>query len=462
MRRIPIRIRLTIAFAGIMALVLTATGLFLYVRLGADLDQTIDQGLRSRAGDIAALVQQEDPALNAARTRVAEQANGFAQVLDTRGHVVDGTSRARRRALLTPSELRRARNRTLVVQRGPLPGLDRSSRLLATPVGAKARQLVIVVGASLEDRDDALRNLGTLLVIGGPVALLLASLAGYGLAAAALRPVDSMRARAAAISATEPGRRLPVPPASDEIGRLGQTLNDMLSGLEAALARERTFVADASHELRTPLAILRTELELALRRGRSREELEAALRSAAEETDRLAQLAEDLLVITRADQGRLPVRKVDLEADELLSRVRERFLARAVERERALDVESADGLRFQGDPVRLEQALGNMVDNALRYGTGRVALGARKGDGTVALHVTDQGSGFPSDYIQTAFERFTRADPARGRGGAGLGLAIVEAIAEAHGGAIGAANRRGGGADVWLTVPDGLSGDRPS
>ncbi len=108
--------------------------------------------------------------------------------------------------------------------------------------------------------------------------------------------------------------------------------------------------------------------------------------------------------------------------------------------------------------MRLEQALGNMVDNALRYGTGRVALVARKRPATVALHVTDQGSGFPSDYIETAFERFTRADPARGRGGAGLGPAIVEA----HDGAVGAVNRQEGGADVWLTVPDGLSGHWPS
>ena len=155
---------------------------------------------------------------------------------------------------------------------------------------------------------DALRNLAGTLLIGGPIALLLASLAGYGAAAAALRPVERMRRRAAEIQAAEPGTRLPVGPADDEIGRLGETLNLMLERLEAAFARERTFVADASHELRTPLAILKAELELALREGRSVEELEAALRSAAEETDRLVQLAEDLLVIARVEQGRLPIR----------------------------------------------------------------------------------------------------------------------------------------------------------
>jgi two-component system, OmpR family, sensor kinase len=145
---------------------------------------------------------------------------------------------------------------------------------------------VTVVGASLEDRASALRKLGTLLLIGGPAALLLASLAGYGVAAAALRPVESMRRRAAEISAGGRGARLPVPSARDEVTRLGETLNAMLARLEAGFEREQAFVADASHELRTPLAILKTEIELALRRARTVDELEAALRSAGEESDR--------------------------------------------------------------------------------------------------------------------------------------------------------------------------------
>src|SRR5215204_3338845 len=138
-----------------------------------------------------------------------------------------------------------------------------------------------------------------------------------------------MRARAAKIEASDRGARLPVPPADDEIGRLGKTLNAMLDRIEAAFARERTFVADASHELRTPLAILKTELELALSRGRTNEELTEALRSASEETDRLVALAEDLLVIARSDQGRLPIRAEELRAAELLERVRDRHAPEA-------------------------------------------------------------------------------------------------------------------------------------
>jgi two-component system OmpR family sensor kinase len=231
----------------------------------------------------------------------------------------------------------------------------------------------------------------------------------------------------------------------------------MLDRLDAAFARERAFVADASHELRTPLAILRTELELALRGDREREDLEAAIQSAAEETDRLSALAEDLLVIARADQGQLPIRRQSLYADDLLETLARRFAARTTAEQRRLLADPAPGVQFDGDPVRLEQALANMIENALRYGRGPIRLSAEPSDGTVALHVRDEGPGFPPEFLPSAFERFSRADEARSRGGTGLGLAITAAIATAHGGRAGAANAAGGGADVWLELPDGRS-----
>jgi signal transduction histidine kinase len=296
---------------------------------------------------------------------------------------------------------------------------------------------VLVVGTAIDDRNDALRTLAILLLVGGPVMLLLASAAGYGAAAAALRPVERMRRQAAAM--TEPAGRLPVGPADDEIGRLGTTLNAMLARLEDAYARERAFVADASHELRTPLAILKAELELALRSGRSPDELEAALRSAAEETDRLVRLAEDLLVIARVEEGRLPMRPVPLDAAAVLGRFG--------------PADTPAGLTVRADPERLDQALRNLVDNARRHGGGHVELAAERVNGSVELHVRDHGPGFPPAFLDSAFERFTRADPARARGGTGLGLAIVDVIARAHGGAAGASNRAGGGADVWISLP---------
>lgn len=166
-------------------------------------------------------------------------------------------------------------------------------------------------------------------MIGGGGALLIATAIGWWVAGAALRPVERMRHEAAAISADEPGRRLPIPDTEDEIARLGTTLNQMLERLEQMLERERRFVDDASHELRTPLGILRTELELALRRARSRKDLEAALRSAAEESERLTTLAEDLLVLARSDRGRLPVRKENVDVARLADEAVTRFDTRA-------------------------------------------------------------------------------------------------------------------------------------
>jgi signal transduction histidine kinase len=226
----------------------------------------------------------------------------------------------------------------------------------------------------------------------------------------------------------------------------------MLGRLESALARERRFVSDASHELRTPLSALRTELELALRRERTPEELEAALRSAAEETDRLSQLAEDLLVLARADGGKLPVRLEQLSAKEVLDGVRERYARRAADVKRPLELRVEDGLSVSVDRLRVEQALGNLVENALRHGGGTILLEGRSVDGRVELHVQDEGAGFASDFIADAFEPFSRGDPARASHGAGLGLAIVEVIARAHGGTAHVANVDGG-ADVWLDLP---------
>jgi two-component system, OmpR family, sensor kinase len=458
--RLPIRVRVTLAFAGAMALVLAAMGLFLVLRLGAELDRAIEQGLRSRAADVAALVRGEGAGLAAsARSPLTEEDESSAQIVDGDGRIVDSTADVRGVPLLPAADLTRARRRTIIVGERRVRGLDEPVRVLATPVRGADERLVVVVAAALDDRHDAVRNLARLLLIGGPAALLLASLAGYGAAAAALAPVERMRRRAAAIGPGEPGRRLPVPPARDEVGRLGATLNDMLARLEAAFARERTFVADASHELRTPLAILKAELELARRRGRTADELYAALDSAAEETDRLVQLAEDLLVIARADQGKLPIRPEARAAGELLAAVRERFAGRAGEQGASIAHDPAGDLVLEADPLRVEQAVGNLVDNALRHGGGAVRLRAEGAGTMVRLLVADDGPGFPPGLAGSAFERFTRGDSARGRaGGAGLGLAIVAAIAHAHGGGVGARDVPGGGAEVWLEVPQGAPG----
>jgi signal transduction histidine kinase len=268
-----------------------------------------------------------------------------------------------------------------------------------------------------------------------------------------------MRRRASAVSATAPGR-LPVPPSRDEISRLATTLNEMLERLETSFEHERRFVADASHELRTPLALLRTEIEVTLRRPRSAAELETTLRSAAEETERLSRLAEDLLLIARADSGSLPIRREPVAAEDVLARVAARYAGAGSQAGRSVVAEET-GVVLEADPDRLVQALGNLVDNALAHGAGSVTLFAYERGDAVELHVADDGKGFPDEFLPRAFDRFSRADEARGRGGTGLGLSIVDLIATAHGGSAGASNRSGGGADVWVSLPRALEHPDP-
>jgi signal transduction histidine kinase len=451
--RLPIRLRLTLAFALAMAAVLTATGVFLYLRLASSLDEIIDEGLQTRAAELAPVAARGASRLDEGGSATADPDENLAQVLDSEGRVVDATPQIGPRPLLSTQERADALRRGgLSLDRREVEGAEGSFRLLARPVDGPAGGLV-VVGAALDERDEALNGfLGELFLI-GPVALVLAGLLGYAVATAALRPVDSMRAEAAAISGAEPGRRLPLPRAGDEVFRLGETLNAMLDRLESALERERSFVANASHELRTPLALLKAELELALRRPRSGSELEHALRSAAAETDRLAQLAEDLLVLARSDEGTLPLRATPVAGQDVVDRVVDRFAQRAKTSSRSITSDVPDDVSLLADAPRLEQAVGNLVDNALRHGRGAIQLSVVERNGMGELHVVDEGEGFAPDFLPRAFERFSRADEARAGSGTGLGLAIAQVIARAHGGSAHAANRPGGGADVWLRIP---------
>jgi signal transduction histidine kinase len=319
--------------------------------------------------------------------------------------------------------------------------------MLAVPVDRG----VLVVGATRENRSETLSSLRDAFLIGGSTALILSALGGYVLAGAALRPIEAMRRRAAEISTSSLHERLPVPAADDEVARLGQTLNAMLTRLEDGLERERRFVADASHELRTPLAMLRTELELALRRSRTPEELEQSIRSAAEETDRLSRIADDLLLLARAEQGKLPLRAEPTDLVDVLETVQTRFEARAELESRPLSVEIDDSPVARVDRLRIEQALGNLVDNALRHGEGAITITAATRDSTTELHVLDEGPGFPGGFGHKAFEPFSRANPSGD--GSGLGLAIVATIVRAHDGEVGTVARTGGGADVWIRLP---------
>jgi heavy metal sensor kinase len=445
-RRLPIRVKLALISTGVMSLVMVGVGLFLYFRFEDELDTSIDQALSSRA--VAAAVLSSHP--NSGLIAELSREEGFGELVAPSGRVLTSTGDVRRRMLIPQSRLAEARRRTIYFELKHVQNIANHARLIARPVYPGGP--IVVVGTTLKDRERANESLARTLLIGVPLALLLASIAAVGVAAGALRPVEQMRSRAATISAAETDARLPLPEARDEIRRLGETLNEMLARLQAAFVRERAFVADASHELRTPLAILKTELELAARSPRSNAELTAAVHSAVEEVDRLSRLAEDLLVLARADDGRLPVRAEEQPLEPLVRAVADAFEAQARADGRDITVDAPAGLEAPVDAMRIRQALGNLVENALRHGAGDVHGHALRANGAVELHVVDHGSGFPDDFLPLAFERFTRGDPARARGGTGLGLAIVEAIARGHGGSVHARNTVGG-SDVWLVVP---------
>jgi len=410
-----------------MLMMLASAALFVYLRLRADLDERIDTSLASR---VAGLVEpQREPGLSGVALEDPEES--FVQLITPSGVVLD-TVGALQGAALSAAEARQARAKPLILERD-LPGIDGRVRLLAQSATGEGAAIV-VVGQSLVDRNDALSNVVSSFAVGGAFAIILASVIGYLLATTGLAPVEAMRRRAREVSLVAGDEGLPLPVAQDEIRRLGETLNEMLARLRAAFERESRFVADASHELRTPIAIIKTELEGALQVVGTDATVRASLVAAVEECDRLGQLAEDLLVIARAADGQLPIRPEPTEVGALLNAVRDRFADRAGRRGRGIRIGDGQDLELTVDPIRMRQALGNLVENALRHGDGEIRLEARRCADGIEIDVSDDGAGFLPDFTERAFERFSRGDRSRSGAGVGLGLAIVQTIAQAHGG----------------------------
>lgn len=432
MSRLPILVRLTAAFAAATLLMLAAAAGFVYLRLRADLDDGVDANLRARATAAATALTDGS---SVAAVAVEDPEESFAQVLSAGG--VLATAGSPVGAAITPAEVGEVLvggpDHGLVVERG-LPGIDGTARILVIRHDTGTGPVVIAVGQSLRDRDEALSSVVTSFLVGGVGALVVASMAGYALARAGLAPVEAMRLRASEISASDDVAELPLPAARDQIRRLGETLNDMLGRLHRSYERERRFVDDASHELRTPLAVIQTDLEGALLVGGHRAEVRAALESALEETHRLARIAEDLLVLARAAGGELPLSRRPVSVPTVLTWVQGRFAGAARASQRSIRVDAPAGLTLHADEDRLRQVLTNLVDNALRHGAGDLTLSAQAVDGGVRILVRDEGAGFPDWFAPRAFQRLTRADPNHRGSGAGIGLAIVRTVVEAHGG----------------------------
>jgi signal transduction histidine kinase len=466
-----LRARLCVAFT-LTSVLVTVGGSLLFVSvLDAGLASNLDNTVVGRAQTIAGALDGvgtpdlPDPLLNSSTRGISQAtADTFAVVRWPSGAIVTATGAPAPRIDL-PAQFRTIRGGQLLKTTLEVGG--ERYRVAALGVRRPDGVWLAISGASRRSSEQTIQDLTNALLVAGPVLVLLVAVGSWVLAGAALRPVERMRRDAAAAAGT--GReRLAVPNTEDELARLAVTLNELLERLGASLARQQDLVADAGHELRTPLAILRTELELASRPGRSYEELADAVEHAAIEVDRLSQLAEDLLFLARADGHGALVRPQPTDVSGVLTASARSARAAADTSGVDLQVEVGPTLTATLDPGAVRRAIDNMLSNAIEYaplGSTPPWAGAAvtltcvvSADGrSLTISVSDTGPGFPQEFLPHAFDRFRRADPARshshGQRGAGLGLAVVREIAEAHGGSAEARNQPGGGARVSVTLP---------
>jgi signal transduction histidine kinase len=458
-----IRLRLAVVFSVAAAIVFTLGSWLFVAELSSSLMSSIDSQLATQLAQAGRYVPSEDRPAAAAQGSPAP-GEYVVQVVDSAGRVVGRSTDAGTTPMLTTAELSQARHGRLALTTSDE---GERERVTAKPL-AGHRGWVAIAGVSLEAFDGTLRDVTRGLLIAGAVTVAAAGLGAYGLARAALSPVERLRREVAALSERDQAPGVQVPRTRDEIAALARTMNQLLARLQRALARQRALVADASHELRTPFAVLRGELELAGRPGRSREELAAAVARASEETARLARITEQLLLLARSDEDKIALRMERTDIAALLARSAEQAASRASAAGVSIEVTAPAGLVADIDPDRIREAVDNLVDNALRFAPAGtpIVLAAGTAGQDLVLDVGDAGPGFPADFLPHAFERFRRPDSGRARseGGAGLGLAIVSAIASAHGGRAVARNRPEGGAVVALELPGaaGLAPSRPT
>jgi len=467
---VPIRARLTLLCVVAALVVLAAVGLVFVVQLRTGLDHNLDLMLRSRAETAITQVTGAEGSdfQDSGTGSLLCTTDAFAQVLGSSNQVLAASDGQRPGSLLSAAQRSSAATRPLTFDtvltlpagsgRAAGDGGPEAVRLLAAPAGRTGK--VVVVGTSREVVDAAVSRARRQLLQLGSLVLLLAGAGAYLLGRAALRPVELMRAQAEELQSGDASVGLAVPRTRDELSRLATTMNALLSRLHGALERERGFVADAGHELRTPLTVLKGELELAQRPGRTEQQLRATVGVAAQETERLIRLSEDLLLLAAAQQEQF-LRLANTDLAQLVRVAVAAAQGLAGRRDVILLAVPHDAVRARADADRVRQALDNLIINALRYApvrsVVRVAVGGD--EASVCLWVSDDGPGFPPEFLSQAFERFQRADPARVRAdlgqdaaGTGLGLAIVRGIAVAHGGSVQAVNRPGGGAEVSFTL----------
>ena len=452
----PIRWRLALVVV-VAAAVAAAVGGWLFVStLSSRLHDSLVAELQVRAETLSQQLQVAGPSPSSVSGQAPDlsDSQSVTQVLDQHGAVVATSGLDSSVHLAVPRQVEAARHGVTVATHR-LPGSSSDWLILAAPASDQ-KPYIVVVGASLSTVESAVSQVERVVVIGGLLGVLVAGLTAWLLAGASLAPVERMRRQVAEMSTSDTESQLRVPESRDEIASLAVTLNDLLARLQEALQHQRAFVAAAGHELRSPLAILKTELELAGRPGRSADELRVAVDEAAEETDRLVHLAEDLLLLAQSDEPAGFVRPKETDLVELVERIVDGYQARARSVGVAVTLFGPSALVARVDALRLRQAIENLLDNALRFAPdgSAIAVRLRRGDG-VTVSVADEGPGFDPSFVPEAFDRFSRRDQARqsDSGGTGLGLSIVQAIVKAHGGSVEITTGLTRGAVVTLRLP---------
>jgi signal transduction histidine kinase len=426
-----VRVRAAIGSVVLVGLVLVGAS----IAFGALLRRSLVNGVRTTvevlAADVAAEVEAGDisedklPALE-------DEEDALVQIVDQDQQVVVASEEIDDAAPIALAIPPGQREVVRILERPPFED-DDDFVVLARAVNSD-RAEVVYVASTLEDVDETLGSVTRGLILGVPIVLLAVGATTWYVVGRALRPVETMRAEVAEISATALDRRVPEPPIDDEIGRLAKTMNVMLDRLQVAHDRQRRFVADASHELRSPLASTRAQLEVGLSQG-EQADWPTTVGDVLGEHHRMERLVDELLFMARVADGAGNVRRVPVDLDDLVLSEVARLRGRGGVN---VDISGVSAGRVSGDPDHLAQVVRNLLDNAERHAATSIWVELSTSGPTVELIVADDGDGIPVEDRERVFERFTRLDAARARqdGGAGLGLAIARAVVESHGGRI--------------------------
>jgi signal transduction histidine kinase len=437
-----VRVRTTLAALLVVGVAMVVGGVMLVAVLRGTLTGELRAAARLRATEVAASLES---GATPDRLAVGEAEDMLIQVLDEHGAVV-GSSR-NVEGLPPVARLRPGESATVDV---PIDNDDFLAVAIAatTPEG---QHLTVVVARVADMIGESTRIVTLLLAVGLPVLLLVVAVTTWKVAGRALAPVEAIRAEVDEISAAELHRRVPDPPGDDEVARLARTMNRMLGRLQRAQARQRRFIADASHELRSPVASIRQHAEVALAHPDRTATAELASTVLAEDL-RMQGLVEDLLLLARADEHSLQLRRRPVDLDDLVFEEAHRLRAATDLR---VDTMAVSAGRVDGDATGLRRVLRNLGDNAAHHAHRRISFALAERDGVVALTVDDDGPGIPEADRRRVLERFVRLDEGRARhaGGSGLGLAIVAELVAAHGGSIAITHTPLGGARIQVEFP---------